>query len=353
MSQRLYTPGPVPVPPRISEACARPLLYHRSSEFRELSRRVWDRLQHVFLTKDPVLVLSGSGMTGIEACVASTVHPGDRVLVLHHGRFGERLVTINQRYGANVIELGVAWGEEITAEMVEERLSSLSDISSVWIVHSETSTGVSLDLEQISDVVHRLTPDALLMVDGVLSVAIEPLRMTDWKLDAVVAGIQKGLMCPPGAAVVAVSQRMIERVRSHAPCTYTLDLAIVLKDQERGLFTWTPPVSLIAGLDVALTMILDEGLPNVWKRHADLADHVRDLAMQRGVVPFGCATSKGVVVVQADNVQTIINGLADHDIIVAGGQDRLKGRIMRIGICGSYTTDMMNELFETIDTLNQ
>ncbi|MBK7032223.1 MAG: alanine--glyoxylate aminotransferase family protein [Ignavibacteria bacterium] len=351
MSQRLFTPGPVPVLPSISEACARPLLYHRSNEFRELSRRVWDRLQQVFLTKDPVVVLSGSGMTGIESCIASTVRPGDRVLVLHHGRFGERLITINQRYGAHVIELGVAWSEEITAEMVEERLSSLSDIASVWLVHSETSTGVSLDLEQISEVVHRLAPDALLMVDSVLTLAIEPLRMTDWKIDAAVAGIQKGLMCPPGAAVVAISQRMIERIRSHAPCTYTLDLATVLKDQERGLFTWTPPVSLIAGLDVALSMILDEGLLNVWKRHAYLADYVRNCAEQLGLMQFGCATSKGVVVVQGDTVQSIIDALADQNMIVAGGQDRLKGRIMRIGTCGSYTTEMMSDLFETINKL--
>lgn len=351
MSQRLYTPGPVPVPPRVTEACSRPLLYHRSREFRDLSQRVWEGLQRVFLTTDPVLVLSGSGMTGIESCVASTVRPGDRVVVLHHGRFGERLVKINQLYGAHVIELGVAWGEEITAEMVEERLSSMSDIASVWLVHSETSTGVSLNLKQISEVVHRVAPDSLLMVDGVLTVAIEPLHMSEWNLDAVVAGIQKGLMCPPGAAVVAVSQRMIEMIKSHAPCSYTLDLTTVLKDQERGLFTWTPPVSLIAGLDVALTMIQEEGLPNVWKRHADLATYVRDCAAQLDLSPFGCATSNGVVVVQGNDVQSIIDALAERDVIVAGGQDQLKGRIMRIGTCGSYTTDMMNGLFESIRSL--
>ncbi|HLP29136.1 MAG TPA: aminotransferase class V-fold PLP-dependent enzyme [Candidatus Didemnitutus sp.] len=350
--KHLFTPGPVPVPLSVVEACAQPVLYHRSNEFRELSQRVWNGLQEIFVTTDPVLVLAGSGMTGIEACIASTVCPGDRVLVLHHGRFGERLVTINQRYGAHVIELGVSWGEEITAVMVEDRLSGIGNITTVWLVHSETSTGVTLPLSEITSVIQRMAPDALIMVDAVLSVAIEPVLTEEWNLDAVVSGVQKGLMCPPGLAAVAVSKRMIDRIHSVPTRSYTLDLATVLKDYERGLFTWTPPVSLIAGLDVALGMILKKGLPATWADHQERASHVRSLARSRRFSEFGAGTSCGVVVLQHNAIQSVIDELAtQHNIIVSGGQDQLKGLIMRIGICGSYTSEMMNTLFLAIDAI--
>lgn len=349
---RLFTPGPVPVPPEVLEACARPVLYHHSEAFRELSQNVWRELQTVFRTSNPVLTLSGSGMTGIEACVASTVRPGDRVVVLHHGRFGARLVTINRLYGAHVIELSVAAGESISAELVQNRLAGIDAISAVWLVHSETSTGVALDLPAIASVVRQFAPNALIMVDAVLTVAIQELHTDEWQLDAVIAGIQKGLLCPPGIACVAVSERFISRMAECDPRGYTLDLRISLDCYNRGQFPWTPPVSLMAGLHVALTRITKQGLPAVWQHHKELVSYVQQQCLARGLMQFGDGTAQGVVVVGHPNVSMIIRRLAErHTMIVASGQDALKGQIMRIGTCGSYTIELMTELFDAIDSI--
>ncbi len=352
MIKRLFAPGPVPVPPDVVEACARPVLHHRSSEFKDLSQDVWRNLQTVFCTSNPVLILAGSGMTGIEACIASTVAPGDKVLVICHGRFGERLSHINRCYGASVIELIVEWGETVPIDLIEQRLQAESNISTVWLVHSETSTGVALDLESISAVVHRYAPDALLMIDAVLSIAIQEVQTDRWKLDAVVTGIQKGLMCPPGLACVSASERMISRMQSREPRSYTLDLNTILKDQQRGLFTWTPPVSLIAGLHVALTNICSRGLPEVWTHHTDLADSVRQNAIRRGMALYGTSNAMGVVVLEHSQSSEIIHELDRvHNMIVIDGQDHLEHRVIRIGTCGSYTNEMMNDLFDAIDVV--
>ncbi|MCX6140040.1 MAG: aminotransferase class V-fold PLP-dependent enzyme [Candidatus Kapabacteria bacterium] len=348
----LFTPGPVPVPPEVQEACARRVLYHHSQDFSELSRNVWRGLQEVFCTTGPVLTLSGSGMTGIEACIASTVRRGDRVVVLQHGRFGARLVTINKLYGAHVIELSVSLGETISPELVQDRLKGIDGISTVWLVHSETSTGVALDLAGIASVVREYAPHALLMVDAVLTLAIQELKTDEWHLDAVVAGIQKGLMCPPGIACVAISEKFIARMSACDPSSYTLDLRTVLDFQRRGLSPWTPPVSLMAGLDVSLTDITNRGLHSIWQHHNELVQFVQQQCMARGFTQFGDGTSRGVVVVQHPEVSMIIHELAErHNIIVAGGQDTLKDKVMRIGTCGSYTIKKMTELFAAIDSI--
>ena len=352
MTKRVFAPGPVPVPPDVMEACARPVLHHRSSEFKELSQHIWKNLQTVFCTINPVLVLAGSGMSGIEACIASTVAPGDKVFVIRHGRFGERLAEINRRYGATVIELSVEWGETVSIELIENCLREEANISTVWLVHSETSTGVALDLESVSAVVHRYAPDALLMVDAVLSIAIQEVQTDRWKLDAVVTGIQKGLMCPPGLACLSISDRFIDRLKYRESRSYTLDLKVVLKDHQYGLFTWTPPVSLIAGLHVALTNICRRGLPEVWAHHTELSDSVRQNVELRGMALFGTSNANGVVVLEHPQSSDIIRQLDRvHNMIVIGGQDQLDNRVIRIGTCGSYTIEMMNELFDAIDNV--
>jgi len=351
MSSRLYTPGPVPVPPAVSEA-SYSVLHHRSQEFLDVSQRMWANLRTVFQTTSPVAVLPGSGMTAIESAIASTVKTGDRVVVLQHGRFGERLAAINTIYGAHVIDISVAWGETITAEMVEERLSSIGHISCVWLVHSETSTGVALDVASITNAIRQTAPDALIMVDAVLSLAIQELLPDTWGIDAVATGIQKGLMCPPGLGCVSVSSRMQQRMKGVDRRSYTLDLNTVLRDAERGYFTWTPPVTLVSSLEVALGMLCAQPIRDIWEHHTSLTAHVQNLAHQRGLNIFGDGSARGVVVLQHDDAGSLVRTLeTDYGIIVASGQDHLLDRTFRIGTCGSYTNKMMDELFHVIDQI--
>jgi aspartate aminotransferase-like enzyme len=225
------------------------------------------------------------------------------------------------------------------------------DISSVWFVHSETSTGVALDMASICIVVREILPDTLLFVDGVTSVGVQDVQPDAWDIDAVAIGVQKGLMSPPGLACVSMSDRMQKRLRRASDRhTYTLDLASYLDAMLERKMVWTPPVTLVCGLLEATTMILEEGMPNVWNRQQETSAFLRRELLARGFEPFGDGTSHGVVVVghsQSEQIRSLLR--SQHGIVIAGGQDQLRGQIIRIGTCGPYTMQDMTYLIETID----
>ena len=178
---RLFTPGPVPSPQRVLDACASNVLFHHGDDFSSVLDETWSHLKTVFSTENPVVVMPGSGMTAMEACVVSTVRHADRVVVFHHGRFGMRLVRINEIYGADVIVHAVEWGCTWTADRVRECLQEdrkQGAVKAVWFVHSETSTGVALELASICSVVREILPDALLLVDGVTSIGVQPVLLS-------------------------------------------------------------------------------------------------------------------------------------------------------------------------------
>lgn len=353
---RLFTPGPVPSPERVLDACATEVLFHHGEDFSHVLDELWANLRTVFSTTNPVVLLPGSGMSGMEACVASTVHTGDRVVVFHHGRFGQRLVRINEIHGAHVITHAVDWGQTWTPDMVREQLSSdleTGSIAAVWFVHSETSTGVALDMGSISVVVRELLPDTLLLVDGVTSVGVQEVLPDTWDIDAVSIGIQKGLMSPPGLACVSLSPRMQGALRrGNDRHTYTLDLASYLDAMSEGKMVWTPPVTLVCGLLEATRMMIEEGLENVWKRHRETSTFMHEQLCLRGFGAYGDATSRGVVVVSHDSSEQIRALLRERfGYIIAGGQDHMRGKIIRIGTCGPYTVADMNDLLTAIDCI--
>lgn len=347
---RLFTPGPVSVPAPVLAAGGEPPLFHRGAEFKDVAQRVWTNLRTVFQTVHPVVLLAGSGMTGIEAAMASTVRPGDVVVVLEHGRFGERLTAIAGIYGATASVLRVPWGETITSGMVADHLRTLDRIDHVWLVHSETSTGVTLDLEAIASTVHTNAPNALLGVDAITSLAIHPVLTDAWGLDMVVTASQKGFACPPGLAAVCVSSRAEAHMRALKPVSYTLHLPTVLDSMEKGLFPWTPPVTLVAGLDVALGMLLDEGMDRVWQRHTDLTRYLHDALRARSLPFFGNATSHAVTVVEYARSTAIKTALAErHGMVIAGGQDQLQHHVFRIGTIGWIGRADIDALMHAID----
>lgn len=353
---RLFTPGPVPSPQRVLDACASGVLFHHGEDFSQVLDEAWTNLQAIYSTSNPVVMLPGSGMSGMEACVASTVHQGDRVVVFHHGRFGMRLVRINEIHGAAVIEHAAEWGDTWTADRVREYLirdRELGAIDAVWFVHSETSTGVALDMASICSVVRELLPETLLLLDGVTSVGVQEVLPDTWDIDAVSIGVQKGLMSPPGLACVSISPRMQQALRRGAQRhTYTLDLASYLDAMQDRKMVWTPPVTLVCGLLEATRMMCQEGLVNIWTRHAETSSFMRNELISRGFGAYGDGTSHGVVVVSHPHSEGIRASLRDRfGYVIAGGQDHMRGKIVRIGTCGPYTMDDMHALLSAIDSI--
>ena len=350
---KLFTPGPVEVHPSILTVMGRQPLHHRSDEFKEISKRVWERLQQVFLTQSRVLVLAGSGMTGIEASLASVHQPGDKILILNNGRFAERLATVARIHGLEVETHTVAWGQSIDADDVVNKLDSVSDVRGLWLVQSETSTGVSLDVKSIALKVREKNADMIIGVDAITSLGVQELRTDDWGLDIVVTGLQKGLGAPPGLACVALSERATTQLDSTRPRSYTLDLSTVLSDHRKGLFTWTPPTSLVAALDVALGLILSDGLESRWLHHKRMAERLKSGLQELGYSLFGEASSYALAVVSHTRSDSIIERLKkDHQIIVAGGQDQLKGKVFRVGTMGNLDLHDMDVALEALKEID-
>lgn len=350
---KLYTPGPVPVPQRVMHAACLPIIHHHSEQFRQVLARTRANLGKILHTEQTVVLMSGCAMTAIESVTAACIRPGERVLVLQHGRFGDRLADCCAVHGAEVVSCSVPWGRSISPEQFRSTLHrelAAGPLRAVWLVHSETSTGVSLDLKQISSILQELSPETLLLVDGVTSVAIQELYTDSWGIDAVVCGAQKGLMSPPGVGIIALSRRLEELARKRASSQYANALRRILEVHEKGLMLWTPPVSIVCALAEATSMIVEEGLESVWLRHDDLHAFIASQALQRGLTVFGEATSRALVAISHPQIRRIRELLKQrHQMLVADGQDQLAGSIMRIGFCGSYSLDDIRELFAAID----
>ena len=262
---RLLAPGPVEVPPQVLEASARPMIHHRTDAFKQLFVEVREKLAQVAqVPGEDVLILAGSGTAGFEAGLLACVPRGDKVLGINAGKFGERWVKLARHYGYEVVEMGLEWGQVTQPEAVRDLLKEHPDTAAVMTTHSETSTGALHDIEAISQIIQEMTPDALFLVDCVTSLGVAELRPKEWNLDGIFSGSQKGLMTSPGLAFAWLSERAWAR-EGDTP-TFYLDLRKERKSQQQGQTAYTPAVSLVAGLNVALDMLLEEGMESVWAR---------------------------------------------------------------------------------------
>ncbi|HKA26993.1 MAG TPA: alanine--glyoxylate aminotransferase family protein [Gaiellaceae bacterium] len=340
MSEKRYllTPGPTPVPPEVLAAISRPVIHHRGSDFKPIYERTLARLPQVFRTDQDVLLFGAAGTGGMESAVANLCSPGDRVVVVSAGHFGERWRAIASAYAAEVDGLQYAWGEVPSADDVATRLEELGGAKAVFITHSETSTGVVCDLQSIAAAAGGR--GALTVVDAVSSLGAVPLEMDAWGVDVVVSGSQKALMTPPGLAMVSVSRRAWER-RGEAPRFY-LDWERTQKGQAALNAPFTPPVSLVAGLDVALGMLLEQGLDAVFERHLRLGRACREGAKAMGLELFSPDDDSSAVVTairapEGIDATELVSSLRDRfGITIANGQGVLKGRIFRIGHIGYF-----------------
>jgi aspartate aminotransferase-like enzyme len=333
----LFTPGPTPVPPEVLAAMGAPVVHHRSPDFRPVYERCLARLREVCRTESDVLLFTSSGTGAFESAVVNLVSPGDPHLVVSAGSFGERWIAMTKAYGADVDELRYAWGETPDPEDVRARLAE-RQAKAVWIVQSETSTGVVADVQAIAAAAKEA--GALVVVDAVSSLGAVPCETDAWGLDAVVSGSQKALMTPPGLGLAAVSDAALAAVGS-TPRFY-FDWQRTRNAQRKLDAPFTPPVSLVAALDVALGLLLEEGLDAAFERHVRLGRAARAGAKALGLELFSPDEDRSAVVTAVrspDGMDSgdIISGVRSRfGMTLANGQGDLKGKIFRIGHIGWF-----------------
>jgi serine---pyruvate transaminase len=336
----LFTPGPTPVPPEVLEATSRPIIHHRSSDFRTIFERCLDRLAQVYRTTSDVLVYTASGTGGMESAVSNLTRPRDRVIVISAGHFGERWATIARNFGCEVEEIAYEWGESPAADDLAQRLRELGGAKVVFITHSETSTGVVADVQALAAAAKEA--GSLVVVDAVSSLGAVPLETDAWGLDAVVSGSQKALMAPPGIATVSVSADAWAAVPDGADGRYYFDWRRARERQEQFDPAFTPAVSIVVALDVALGILLDEGLEQAFERHVRLGRACRAGVKAMGLELFSPDEDRSAVVTAInapDGIDSseLVQTLRDRQgIVLAPGQGPLKGKIFRIGHIGYY-----------------
>jgi aspartate aminotransferase-like enzyme len=338
----LLAPGPTPIPPEVLQALSRPILHHRTPEFETLFARVRAALAALLETRSEVLVLAASGTGAMEAAVVNLCSPGDEVLVVRCGKFGERWAEIAKAFGVRVHALEAPYGESVPPARVAEALRAHPRARALFATQSETSTGVLEEIEAYAALTR--TSDTLLVVDTVSSLGVVPCPMDAWSVDVVVAGSQKGLMCPPGLAFIAMNDRAWQAAeRASCPKLYW-DLRAERTWQAKRQAQYTPAVSLLMGLDVALGLMKAEGLPEVYRRHDRLARAMRAGAEALGLGLFPRATPSPAVtaVVAPPGVdgEAVVRAYGEeHNITIAGGQGEMKGKIFRLahlGYVGEY-----------------
>jgi aspartate aminotransferase-like enzyme len=333
----LFTPGPTPVPPRVLAALAEPVVHHRSPDFQPVYERTLTRLREVCRTDADVLLFAASGTGAFESAVANLVSPGEPHLVVSAGNFGERWVAMTRAYGADVDRLGYDWGETPEPDDVRARLRE-REAKAVWIVQSETSTGVVADVRALAAAAKEA--GALVVVDAVSSLGAVPCETDAWGLDVVVSGSQKALMTPPGLGLAAVSEAAFAAAGS-SPRFY-FDWERTRTAQRKLDAPFTPPVSLVAGLDVALELLLEEGLDAAFERHVRLGRACRAGAKALGLELFSPDEDRSAVVTAIRAPEGVASGrivtaLRDRfGITIADGQGGLKGKIFRIGHIGWF-----------------
>ncbi|MGD9116148.1 MAG: alanine--glyoxylate aminotransferase family protein [Dehalococcoidia bacterium] len=334
----LRIPGPTPLPDEVLKTMSRQMINHRGPEFKAIQDTVLTDLKKLFMTQNDVFLLTGSGTGGLEAGVVNTMSPGDKVLSVSIGVFGDRFAAIAKHFGADVINLNFEWGQAADPDAIRKALQTEPKIKTVLVTHNETSTGVTNDLKAISAVVKEF--DKLLVVDAISSLGSVELPVDDWNIDIAITGSQKGWMVPPGLAMVSVSEKGWKaHAESKIPSFYW-DFGKAKDYLSKGQTPWTPAVSVVYGLEISLKMMLKEGLPNIFARHARLSQKVRDGVKAMGLSLFAdpahasntvtsVAGSKGL-----DTKKLVKLMREEEHVVLAGGQRTLDGKIFRIGHLG-------------------
>ena len=337
-------PGPTPVPERVLEALGRHPIGHRSKEFQDLVKSTTENLKWLHQTNNDVLTITGSGTAAMEAGIINTLSKGDKIICAENGKFGERWVKVAQAFGLDVIKITAEWGKPLIPDHFKELLEKdqNKEIKAVVLTHSETSTGIINDLKTISKHI-RNHKEAISIVDCVTSMGACDVPTDEWELDIVASGSQKGYMIPPGLSFISVSEKGWKCIeKSNLPKFY-LDLRAYKKSLKANSNPFTPAVNLVFALEESLNMMREEGLENIFNRHKKhrlaIANSMKALNLK--LFADYESLSPAVTAIETENFDAedfrkIIKN--KFDILLAGGQDHLKGKIFRIGHLG-YVND--------------
>lgn len=338
--QYLLLPGPTPVPERILRAMSKPLINHRGPEFKEILLEVTEAVKRIYRTQQNLLIYPSSGTGVLEAAVVNFISPGDKVLAVSIGVFGDRFATIAENFGAEVEKIGFPWGEAADPQIIGERLSKdvKHSIKAILITHNETSTGVFNDIRAIRQAMGD--HPAMMMVDTVSGLAAVDFRMDEWGIDVALSGSQKAFMIPPGLGFMAFSDRAYRVYKENKNCRFYWDVQKGLDYLEKGQNPVTPPISLYYALQEALRMMEKEGLENTLKRHRNYRDMVRGAVREIGLKLLAkdenasCAVTS-VLAPEGLGANKIRSFMLQHfNIAIAGGQLSLDDKLLRIGHLG-------------------
>ena len=352
--QNLRTPGPTPVPDDIVDAMGNPMIDHRGPEFFELITEATAGLKQVFMTQNDLFILTASGTGGLESLIVNSLSPGDRVLSATAGSFGDRFCEMATAYGADVQRLDFEWGEAVDPDEVRRALNEDPGIKAVLVTHNETSTGVTHPLPEISHVV-KGEFNKLLIVDAVSSLGCIPLPVDGWDCDMVATASQKGFMIPPGLSFVSVSQAAWEAEAEARMPRFYFDLRAAKSYLERGQTPFTPNVALLYGLQLALDKLLEEGMESVYERHASIAEFTRQGVKRLGLELLAQDEIYASNTVTAIKIPEEVDGSGlmsltrtEENVVLAGGQGKLTGKIFRIGHLGHVTQDDIQEVLDAL-----
>src|ERR1044071_3675775 len=336
IKQYLLSPGPTPIPNEVSLAMSETMIHRRTPEFNKVFDEARGGLKKLFGTKNDVIMLASSGTGAMEAAVANLFSPGDKVLIVNGGKFGERWLNISYAFGLTPVDLKVEWGKPVKVADVEKQLEAHPDIKGVMIQASETSTTTLHPVKEIGQLTRN---GPLYLLDGVTAIGVLSVPLDDWGIDALVTGSQKALMLPPGLAFIALSERAWEKTRTAKLPRFYFDLNLERKNQQKGSGAFTPAVSLIFGLRASVRMMQREGLERVYARHDRMARATRSAARALGLKllapenPSPAAT--GIFLPEGLDADKVLEYLREHmNITLAEGQDQLKGKVIRIAHVG-------------------
>lgn len=336
--QILRIPGPSPIPPSVERAMSQPIIGHRGKETSALIQRIKPSLKPIFGTDQDILMLTGSGTAGLEAAVVNTVKPGDEVLVIVTGAFGDRFNSICKAYDISVHRYDIEWGSAVDPEAIKTYLKEHPEIKVVLATYCETSTGVLNPIQELTTIISQ-NSDALLIVDGVSCVGGVESKMDEWGIDVLVTGSQKALMLPPGLTFIAVSERAWRVIESNEQPRFYLDFKKYQDNLAKDATPFTPAVSLLFGLEQALKLVNEEGLEQVYARH-NLMKKMTRAAFRALDIPLlteDHTASPTVTAIkpadfEAEALRTVLK--TEFGLSVAGGQGHQKGKIFRVGHMG-------------------
>lgn len=338
----LLTPGPTPLPPQVCEAMSRPIIHHRTPQFQAILKEANEGLKYAFQTQNDVFILASSGTGAMEAAVINLLSAGDTALVVQAGKFGERWTELCKAYGVVAEVISVEWGKAVEPAQIQKSLKANPKIKAVFTTLCETSTGVATDIEAIGKIVKD--SEAALVVDAISGLGAIDLKADAWSVDVVVSGSQKGLMLPPGLGFISLSPKAMKLVEASKSPRYYFDLRKAKKAIDKADTPFTPAITLIIALVEVLRMMKQDGLENIFSRHRKMADATRAAVKALGLELFAPGAASDVVtaakVPEGLDGEKLVKTMRDtYGVTIAGGQDEMKGKLIRIAHMG-YIEEM-------------